>query len=103
MFSSPQLLEQQPFSDADDSLFEEEEYTTISALLGERSAKFIGIPAGPIQVGHFIGALGIFLMAFVQYPGFPLTNLPTPMREALQGGKCHDSIVCVYSMHVFYF
>jgi hypothetical protein len=68
-------------------LFEEEEYTTISALLGERSAKFIGIPAGPIQVGHFIGALGILLMAFVEYPGFPLTNLPTPMREALQGGK----------------
>ncbi|GAX13747.1 hypothetical protein FisN_30Lh033 [Fistulifera solaris] len=81
------LLEQQPFSDADDSLFEEEEYTTISALLGERSAKFIGIPAGPIQVGHFIGALGILLMAFVEYPGFPLTNLPTPLRGALQGGK----------------
>lgn len=26
------------------------------------------------------------LMAFVEYPGFPLTNLPTPIRESLQGG-----------------
>ncbi len=26
-------------------------------------------------------------MAFVEYPGFPLTNLPTPLRVALQGGK----------------
>ena len=25
-------------------------------------------------------------MAFVEYPGFPLTNLPTPLRECLQGG-----------------
>lgn len=25
-------------------------------------------------------------MAFVQYPGFPLTNLPTPLRDCLQGG-----------------
>lgn len=25
-------------------------------------------------------------MAFVEYPGFPLTNLPTPIRESLQGG-----------------
>jgi hypothetical protein len=26
------------------------------------------------------------LMAFIEYPGFPLTNLPTPLRDALQGG-----------------
>ena len=25
-------------------------------------------------------------MAFIEYPGFPLTNLPTPLRGALQGG-----------------
>ena len=81
-----QLLEQQPFADADDSFFEEEEYGTVSALLGERAEKFLGIPSGPLQVGHFIGALGIALMAFVEYPGFPLTNLPTPLRGALQGG-----------------
>jgi hypothetical protein len=80
-------LEQQPYSDADDSLFEEEAYSTVSALLGERAKPFLGIPFGPLQVGHFIGSLGIILMAFVQYPGFPLTNLPTPVRECLQGGK----------------
>jgi hypothetical protein len=80
-------LEEQPFADADDSYFEEEEYDVINALLAERAQPFLGIPLGPLQVGHFLGALVITLMAFVQYPGFPLTNLPTPMREALQQGK----------------
>ncbi|CAB9505843.1 expressed unknown protein [Seminavis robusta] len=80
------LLEQQPYADADDSFFEKEEYTTVSALLSEGSKPFLGIPSGPLQVGHFIGSLGIILMAFVEYPGFPLTNLPTPLRDFLQGG-----------------
>lgn len=79
-------MEAQPFADADDSFFEEEAYNTVSALLGERAKPFLGIPTGPLQVGHFIGALGIILMAFVEYPGFPLTNLPTPIRDALAGG-----------------
>lgn len=82
-----QLLESTPFADADDSFFEEQEYNVVSALLGERAETFLGIPTGPIQVGHFIGSLGIFLMAFVEYPGFPLTNLPTPIRTCFQGGK----------------
>lgn len=81
-----QLLEEQPFADADDSYFEEEEYGTVSALLAEGAKPFLGIPPGPLQVGHFIGALGIILCAFVDYPGFPLTNLPTPLRDSLQGG-----------------
>lgn len=81
-----QLLEEQPFADADPSYFEDEKYGTISALLGEGAKPFLGIPPGPLQVGHFIGALGIVLCAFVEYPGFPLTNLPTPLRDALQGG-----------------
>ena len=76
----------QPFADADDSYFEEEAYGTVSALLGERAKPFLGIPPGPLQVGHFVGALVIMLMAYIQYPGFPLTNLPTPVRDALQGG-----------------
>lgn len=80
------LLEAQPFADADDSFFVEEEYGTVSALLGEGAEKFLGIPSGPLQVSHFIGALVIVLMAFVEYPGFPLTNLPTPLRGGLQGG-----------------
>jgi len=80
------LLESQPYADADDSFFEQEEYGTVSALLGENAKSFLGIPPGPLQVGHFIGALVIFLMAFVEYPGFPLTNLPTPVRECFQGG-----------------
>lgn len=83
-------MEQSPFADSDDSLFEEEAYGTVSALLGERAEKFLGIPTGPLQVGHFIGALAIVLMAFVDYPGFPLTNLPTPIRDALAGGEWLD-------------
>ena len=86
LFFPAQLYSSQPFADADASFFEEEEYGTVSALLGEGSASFLGIPPGPLQVGHFIGALGIVLMAYVEYPGFPLTNLPTPLRECLQGG-----------------
>mmetsp|Transcript_12768 Transcript_12768/g.23947 ORF Transcript_12768/g.23947 Transcript_12768/m.23947 type:complete len:334 (-) Transcript_12768:71-1072(-) len=81
-----QLLEEQPYADADDSYFEEEEYGTVSALLAEGAKPFLGIPPGPLQVGHFIGALGIILCAFIEYPGFPLTNLPTPLRDSLQGG-----------------
>jgi len=81
-----QLLEAEPFADADDSFFEAEEYGTVSALLGEGALDFLGIPPGPLQIGHFIGALGIVLCAFVEYPGFPLTNLPTPLRGSLQGG-----------------
>jgi len=80
------LLEQDPYADGDDSFFYEQEYTSISAWLGEGTKPFLGIPTGPLQVGHFIGALVIVLMAFVEYPGFPLTNLPTPLRGALQGG-----------------
>lgn len=81
-----QLLEEQPYADADDSYFEEEEYGTVSALLAEGAKPFLGIPPGALQVGHFIGALGIILCAFIEYPGFPLTNLPTPLRDSLQGG-----------------
>jgi len=79
------LMESEPFGDADPKNFEEE-YDTVSALLGEGSKSFIGIPAGPLQVGHFVGAIVIVLMAFVEYPGFPLTNLPSPVRGFLQGG-----------------
>jgi len=80
------LLEQDPYADGDDSFFFEQEYTSISAWLGEGTKPFLGIPTGPLQVGHTIGALVIVLMAFIEYPGFPLTNLPTPLRGALQGG-----------------
>lgn len=101
------LLELDPTADEDDSYFEDEGIDFISALLGDvepgvgtdsdgdsnRSGKkvqkktsFLGIGSGPLQVGHFIGALGVVLMAFVEYPGFPLTNLPDPLRGALQGG-----------------
>ena len=36
-------------------------------------------------------------MAFVEYPGFPLTNLPTPLRECFQGGMYtgrHHCCIC---------
>jgi hypothetical protein len=102
------LLEMDPLADEDSSYFEDEDgIDIISALLGDvepgvgddadevtnksgkrvqKKTSFLGIGSGPLQVGHFIGALGVVLMAFVEYPGFPLTNLPTPLRGALQGG-----------------
>mmetsp|Transcript_2279 Transcript_2279/g.4318 ORF Transcript_2279/g.4318 Transcript_2279/m.4318 type:complete len:410 (+) Transcript_2279:81-1310(+) len=106
------LLEMDPLADEDDSYFEDEEgVDVISALLGDvergvgstdvglqnqerdgskanakKKTSFLGIGSGPLQVGHFIGSLGVILMAFVEYPGFPLTNLPDPLRGALQGG-----------------
>jgi hypothetical protein len=104
------LLEMDPLADEDSSYFEDENEGRISiiqALLGDvepdvgndtdeasnksgnrvqKKTSFLGIGSGPLQVGHFIGALGVVLMAFVEYPGFPLTNLPTPLRAALQGG-----------------
>eukprot|EP00535_Pseudo-nitzschia_heimii_P004814 CAMPEP_0197184346 /NCGR_PEP_ID=MMETSP1423-20130617/9684_1 /TAXON_ID=476441 /ORGANISM="Pseudo-nitzschia heimii, Strain UNC1101" /LENGTH=371 /DNA_ID=CAMNT_0042635139 /DNA_START=44 /DNA_END=1159 /DNA_ORIENTATION=- len=89
------LLEQDPYADGDDSFFETQEYTTISAWLGEGTKPFLGIPTQPLQVGHTIGALVIVLMAFIEYPGFPLTNLPTPLRDALQGG-----LGTIYSINV---
>ena len=89
------LLEAQPFADADETLFEEEEYGTVSALLGEKAKPFLGIGPGPLQVAHFIGSLVIMLMAFVEYPGFPLTNLPTPLRDCFQGG-----LATIYAVNV---
>ncbi len=102
------LLEMDPIADEDDSYFEDEGIDFISALLGDvepgvgtdsdessnktgkkvqKKTSFLGIGSGPLQVGHFIGALGVVLMAFVEYPGFPLTNLPDPLRASLQGGE----------------
>ena len=104
------LLEMDPLADEDSSYFEDENdgnISVIQALLGDvepgvgndtdevsnksgnrvqKKTSFLGIGSGPLQVGHFIGALGVVLMAFVEYPGFPLTNLPSPLRGALQGG-----------------
>eukprot|EP00984_Skeletonema_dohrnii_P015695 scaffold6824_cov75-Skeletonema_dohrnii-CCMP3373.AAC.2 len=104
------LLEMDPLADEDSSYFEDENEGNISiiqALLGDvepgvgtdtdeasnksgnrvqKKTSFLGIGSGPLQVGHFIGALGVVLMAFVEYPGFPLTNLPSQLRGALQGG-----------------
>ena len=102
------LLEMDPLADEDSSYFEEEGVDFISALLGDvepnvgndsdestnksgkravKRTSFLGIGSGPLQVGHFFGALSVVLMAFVEYPGFPLTNLPDPLRGALQGGE----------------
>lgn len=100
---SKKLLEAEPFADADDSYFEDEEYGTVSALLAEGAKPFLGIPPGPLQVGHFIGSLVIILCAFIDYPGFPLTNLPTPLREGLQGGKiCTFCISVDYNVNTFF-
>ena len=102
------LLEMDPLADEDSRYFEDEnKIDFISALLGDvepnvkemadeenrtgkkvvKKTSFLGIGSGPLQLGHFFGALAIVLCAFVEYPGFPLTTLPDPLRGALQGGK----------------
>jgi hypothetical protein len=101
------LLEMDPLADEDSRYFEDEDKIDfISALLGDvepnvketaeeenrtgkkivKKTSFLGIGSGPLQLGHFFGSLAIVLCAFVEYPGFPLTNLPDPLRGALQGG-----------------
>jgi len=101
------LLEMDPLADEDSRYFEEESNVDfISALLGDvepnvkntdgeenrtgkkmvKKTSFLGIGSGPLQLGHTFGSLAIVLCAFVEYPGFPLTNLPDPLRGALQGG-----------------
>ena len=107
------LLEMDPLADEDSRYFEDDgKVDFISALLGDvepnvketaeeenrtgkrvvKKTSFLGIGSGPLQLGHFFGALAIVLCAFVEYPGFPLTNLPDPLRGALQGG---ESFCCV--------
>lgn len=109
------LLELDPIADEDDSYFEDEGIDVISALLGDvepgigndsdesanksgkkvqKRTSFLGVGSGPLQVGHTFGALSVILCAFVEYPGFPLTNLPDQLRGALQGGTC--VFMCVY-------
>ncbi|KAL7509532.1 hypothetical protein ACHAXN_006504 [Cyclotella atomus] len=81
------LLEMDPLADEDSRYFEDEDKIDfISALLGDVEPNVKGIGSGPLQLGHFFGSLAIVLCAFVEYPGFPLTNLPDPLRGALQGG-----------------
>lgn len=105
------LLEMDPLADEDSRYFEEDNKVDfISALLGDvepnlrevtdeenrtgkkivKKTSFLGIGSGPLQLGHFFGALAIVLCAFVEYPGFPLTNLPDPLRGALQGGEYYS-------------
>lgn len=93
--SFKQLLEVEPQADSDKTYFEDESYGIVSALLGEGSKKFLGIPSNVLQIGHFFGTLSFLIMAFIQYPGFPLTNLPTPLRDTFQGG-----LVTIYAINL---
>jgi len=114
------LLEMDPLADEDSRYFEEESNVDfISALLGDvepnvkntdgeenrtgkkmvKKTSFLGIGSGPLQLGHTFGSLAIVLCAFVEYPGFPLTNLPDPLRGALQGGER----VCFYVYYLVVF
>jgi len=80
------LLEIDPSADMNDEYFQPRKYNTVSALLGEQAKPFLGIPLAVLQIGHFFGLLTILLMSFVEYPGFPLTDLPTAVRETLKSG-----------------
>ncbi|CAN0346528.1 unnamed protein product, partial [Phaeothamnion confervicola] len=78
------LLELDPA--VDDSVFVEENYDMFASLLGEGRGTFLGLPNSYLQSGHTVLLALCLLTAFVDYPGFPLTQLPQELREFLQRG-----------------
>ncbi len=62
-----------------------DDYDLSSGILGEGRPVFgIGLPY--LQSCHTVIILVTLLCAFVEFPGFPLTNLPYEMRDFLKGG-----------------
>ncbi len=47
-----------------------------SGNMVQKKTSFLRIVSGPLQLGHFMKALGCILMAFVECLGVPLKNLP---------------------------
>lgn len=78
-------LELDPSADYDDATFVKT-YDTASALLAESAAPFLAIDAAYLQAGHLILLLTSVLCAFAEYPGNPLTELPTEIRDFLKTG-----------------
>lgn len=79
-------LELDPFADSDFERFESEDYDLVSALIGEGSRPFLGIPLPYLQTGHSALLLTILVMAFVDVAGNPLTELPTEIRDFFKTG-----------------
>ncbi|GAB0491777.1 hypothetical protein MMPV_003032 [Pyropia vietnamensis] len=68
-------------------------YDLASALLGEGSPNKQGVYVTPyIQTGHVIGLLIFFLAAFVDYPGFPLTEGTDSQRMLIKVGLAGAAI-----------
>lgn len=60
-----------------------DDYTLSAGILGEGRPVFgIGLPY--LQSCHTVIILVSLLMAFVEFPGFPLTNLPLEFRDFLK-------------------
>ncbi|GMH72056.1 hypothetical protein TrST_g2562 [Triparma strigata] len=70
------------------------DFTTVSLLLGEGGSSFFSIPFQAVQVGHGILSV-ILLLSLIDYPGFPLTNLPPVYRESIG-----ESLLAVYGVNV---
>lgn len=84
------LLELDPSADMLPETFAED-YDMTSMFLGEAGRDFplpagLGIGQAYLQSGHLILVLTCLLCAFVEYPGNPLTQLPTEIRDFLKSG-----------------
>mmetsp|Transcript_2770 Transcript_2770/g.11360 ORF Transcript_2770/g.11360 Transcript_2770/m.11360 type:complete len:360 (+) Transcript_2770:173-1252(+) len=79
-------LELDPFADSDFDRFRAEEYDLISAVIGEGSRPFLGIPLPYLQTGHTMLLLIVLVCIFVDVPGNPLTELPVQLRDFLATG-----------------
>jgi hypothetical protein len=92
--SFTKLLELDPEADSDSALFSEEGYDYLSAALGE-AKPFLGVPFSFLQSGHSVLALLLIFCASVDYPGFPLTELPYDIRTFIQ-----RSLVVTYVINI---
>jgi len=77
------LLELDPLADYDEGTFVKS-YDAVSAVLGESGQSFLGIATPYLQAGHVILLLTSLIGAFVEYPGNPLTEFPTEIRDFLK-------------------
>jgi len=62
-----------------------DDYDLSAAFLGE-GRPVLGIPLPFLQSCHTVVILVTLLCAFVEFPGFPLTNFPYELREFLKQG-----------------
>uniref|UniRef100_A0A7S2V0V8 Uncharacterized protein n=1 Tax=Fibrocapsa japonica TaxID=94617 RepID=A0A7S2V0V8_9STRA len=71
----------------DPSMFDDDKYDLANAVLGTYARPMFGaIDQGYLQAGHTVLLAVVLLCANIEYPGNPLTELPTEIRDFLKTG-----------------